>query len=67
MSGSYYGDFKPRRVIVMAKYCVSFDFRPSAMEFSTRHLGLCNCVYLSGCSKFNQVGTGQNWFLTHVK
>ena len=24
-------------------------------------------VYLSGCSQFGQVGTGQNWFLTHVK
>ena len=25
------------------------------------------CIYLSGCSQFEQVGTGQNWFLTHVK
>ena len=24
-------------------------------------------VYLNGCSQFEQVGTGQNWFLTHVK
>ena len=24
-------------------------------------------IYLSGCSQFEQVGTGQNWFLTHVK
>ena len=24
-------------------------------------------VYLSGCSQFEQVGTGQNWFLAHVK
>ena len=24
-------------------------------------------VYLSGCSQFEQVGTGQNWFLMHVK
>ena len=51
----------------MAKYYVSFDFRPSAMEFSTRHLVPCNHVYLSGCSQFEQVGTGQNWFRTHVK
>ena len=29
-------------------------------------LGL-ECVYLSGCSQFEQVGTGQNWFLMHVK
>ena len=29
-------------------------------------LGL-ECIYLSGCSQFEQVGTGQNWFLTHVK
>ena len=24
-------------------------------------------IYLSGCSQFQQVGTGQNWFLMHVK
>ena len=24
-------------------------------------------VYLSGCNQFEQVGTGQNWFLTHVE
>ena len=24
-------------------------------------------VYLSGCRQFEQVGTGQNWFLMHVK
>ena len=24
-------------------------------------------LYLSGCSQVEQVGTGQNWFLTHVK
>ena len=29
-------------------------------------LGL-ECVYLSGCSQCEQVGTGQNWFLAHVK
>ena len=29
-------------------------------------LGL-ECIYLSGCSQFEQVGTGQNWFLMHVK
>ena len=29
-------------------------------------LGL-ECIYLSGCSQFEQVGTGQNWFLTRVK
>ena len=42
------------------KYCVSLDFRPSVMEFPTRHLALCNHVYLSGCSQFKQVGTGSN-------
>ena len=46
----------------MAKYCVSFDFRPSAMEFSTRHLALCNRVYLSGCSQFKPVEASLNWF-----
>ena len=51
----------------MAKYYVSFDFRPAAIEFSTRHLALCNSIYLSGYSQFEQVGTGQNWFLMHVK
>ena len=25
------------------------------------------CVYLSGCSQFEQVGTGWNWFLAHVR
>ena len=29
-------------------------------------LGL-ECIYLSGCSQFEQVGTGQNWFVMHVK
>ena len=42
------------------KYCVSLDFRPSIMEFPTRHLVLCNRVYLSGCSQFKQVGTRSN-------
>ena len=42
------------------KYCISLDFRPSIMEFPTRHLALCNCVYLSGCSQFKQVGTRSN-------
>ena len=54
-------------VKLTAKYCISFDFRPAAMEFSTRHLALCNHIYLSGCSQCEQVGTGQNWFLMHVK
>ena len=39
------------------KYCISLDFRPSIMEFPTRHLALCNRIYLSGCSQFKQVGT----------
>ena len=42
------------------KYCISLDFRPSIMEFSTRHLALRNRVYLSGCSQFKQVGTRSN-------
>ena len=42
------------------KYCISLDFRPSIMEFPTRHLALCNRVYLSGCSQFKQVGTRSN-------
>ena len=25
------------------------------------------CIYLTGCSLFEQVGTGQNWFLMHVR
>ena len=41
-------------VKVMAKYCVSLDFKPSIMEFSTRQL------VLSGCSQFKQVGTRSN-------
>ena len=47
-------------VKVTAKYCISLDFRPSIMEFPTRHLVLCNRVYLSGCSQFKQVGTRSN-------
>ena len=50
----------------MAKYYVSLDFRPSTMEFSTRHLALCNHIYLSGCSQFKQVETSQNQFLVYV-
>ena len=50
----------------MAKYYISFDFRPSAMEFSTRHLALCNCIYLSGCGQFKEVETSQNQFLVHM-
>ena len=42
------------------KYCISLDFRPSIMEFPTRHLALCNRVYPSGCSQFKQVGTRSN-------
>ena len=45
---------------LMAKYYVSFDFRPVAMEFSTGHLVLCNHIYLSGCSQFKQVETRSN-------
>ena len=50
----------PLAAKLMAKYYVSFDFRPVAMEFSTGHLALCNRVYLSGCSQFKQVGTRSN-------
>ena len=50
----------PRTVKLMAKYCISLDFRPSTMEFSTRHLTLCNRIYLSGCSWFKQVGIRSN-------
>ena len=42
------------------------DFRPSTMEFSTRHLVLCSCIYLSGCGQFKQVETSQNCFLMHM-
>ena len=42
------------------KYCISLNFRPSIMEFSTRHLALCNRIYLSGCSQLKQVGTKSN-------
>ena len=43
-----------------AKYYISFDFRPVAMEFSTGHLALCNRIYLSGCGQFKQVETRSN-------
>ena len=45
---------------LMAKYYIGFDFRPAAMEFSIRHLALCNRVYLSGCSQLKQVETTSN-------
>ena len=41
------------------KYCISLDFRPSIMEFPTRHLALCNRVYPSGCSQFKQASRNQ--------
>ena len=51
-------------VKLTAKYYISFDisfdFRPAAMEFSTRHLVLYSRVYLSGCSQFKQVETRSN-------
>ena len=47
-------------VKVTAKYWISLYFRPSIMEFPTRHLVLCNRIYLSGCSQFKQVGTRSN-------
>ena len=50
-----------------AKYCISLSFRPSTMEFSARHLALCNRVYFSDCNQFKQVETSQNWFLVHDK
>ena len=39
------------------------------IEVDINHLNISGLerVYLSGCSQFEQVGTGQNWFLTHVK
>ena len=54
--------FLPLVVKSMAKSYIIINFRPSTMDFSTRHLTLCNHIYLSGCRQFNQVGTGQNWF-----
>ena len=39
------------------------------IEVDINHLNILGLerIYLSGCSKFEQVGTGQNWFLMHVK
>ena len=39
------------------------------IEMDINHLNILGleCVYLSGCNQFNQVGTGQSWFLMHVK
>ena len=33
-------------------------------QFNILELG---CIHLSGCSQFEQVETGQNWFLAHVR
>ena len=39
------------------------------IEVDINHLNILGLeyIYLSGCSQFEQVGTGQNWFLMHVK
>ena len=50
----------PLAAKLTAKYYVSFDFRPVAMEFFTGHVALCNHVNLSGCSQFKQVDTRSN-------
>ena len=38
------------------------------IEVDINHLNILGleCIYLSGCSQFEQVGTDQNWFLMHV-
>ena len=59
-STTCFSDTNHLAVKVMAKYCISLDFRPSIMKFPTRHLALCNHIYLSGCSQFKQVGTRSN-------
>ena len=59
-STTCFSDTNHLAVKVTAKYCISLDFRPSIMEFPTRHLVLCNHSYLSGCSQFKQVGTRSN-------
>ena len=53
-------NFQVLAVKVMVKYCISLNFRPSTMEFSTRHLVLCNCIYLSGCGQFKQIKSRSN-------
>ena len=36
------------------------------VDINQLNISELECVYLSGCSQFEQVGTGQNWFLMHV-
>ena len=47
---------------LMAKYYISFDFRPVAMEISTRHLALCNGINLSGCGWLKPDQTSSSQF-----
>ena len=54
-----YGTFNPWQPNKRKSYII-INFRPSTMEFSTRHLALCNHVYLSGCSQFKKVETRSN-------
>ena len=43
------------------------QIRQIAVDINQLNILGLECIYLSGCSQFEQVGTGQNWFLTHVK
>ena len=52
----------PLVVKVMAKYCISLNFRPSTMEFSTGHLVLCNHVNLRGCGWLKPDQTSSSQF-----
>ena len=45
---------------------ISDSISLAIVEFSTRHLALCNHVNLSGCGQFKLVETSQNQFLVHM-
>ena len=43
------------------------QIRQIEVDINQLNISGLKCVQHSGCSQFKQVGTGQNWFLTHVK
>ena len=43
------------------------QIRQIEVDINKLNISGLECIYLSGCSQFEQVRTSQNWFLTRVK
>ena len=43
------------------------QIRQLEVDINQLNISGLECVYLSGCSQFEQGGTSQDWFLMHVK